>query len=311
VKRLCVATVVLAALVAPSVALGQSADADALFHEARKLVDAGDFAHACPKFAESERLDPAPGTLLNLAQCEEHIGHVVEAQEHYRLAASGFKQKDPRRDVCTTKASELDAHIAHVTLRLAPSSPEGTVVKRDATVLGAADLGQSVAMNPGTVAVVVSAPGHEDKSYPLTIKDGDSTDMTLEVGPAVRENPAIVVVEKPKATSASSPVRPVGIAVAAVGIVGIGIGIVTGVMALDRANTVKAHCNTTTDICADQIGYSAAQDGQTLSTLSTATFIAGGVLAALGTVLFIVGGHSSAKARMALTLGGVRLEGTF
>jgi hypothetical protein len=34
-------------------------------------------ATACVKFAESERLDPAGGTLVDLAKCEERLGHLA------------------------------------------------------------------------------------------------------------------------------------------------------------------------------------------------------------------------------------------
>jgi hypothetical protein len=310
--RSVLAFLAVSAVTSAAFAQGKS-DADTLFHDARALVLSGDFAHACPKFAESEKLDPAPGTLLNLAECEEHLGHLIEAQEHYRLAASGFPKKDQRREICATKSAALDGRIAHVTLRLAPDVPEGTVVKKDDVSVAAADLGQPIATNPGDLSVVVTAPGHESKSYPLTVKEGDATDLTLQVGPVGAEpqtqGPKTVVVEKPQET-ASSPLRPIGITVAVVGVVGLGVGIVTGIMAIDRANTVKTHCNTMTNICADQEGLSASQDGQVLAPLSTVTIIAGGVLAALGAVLYAVGGHS-AKARVAVGLGSVSVEGTF
>ena len=50
------------------------AAAQALYDEARKLVEAKNFAAACPKFKESYDLDPAGGTLLNLADCYERQG---------------------------------------------------------------------------------------------------------------------------------------------------------------------------------------------------------------------------------------------
>lgn len=313
----------LAAAVLAQAPLAHAQDADKLFKSARKLVEAGDYTHACPMFAESERLEPAPGTLLNLADCEKNVGQLLSAQEHYRLAASGFPKNDPRRAFCAKKADDLDARIAHVTLRLAPGVPDGTVVKRDGVVFG--DLGKSVPMDPRTTSIVVTAPGRVDHSYPLTIKDADSLDLTLQVGDV--EAPRVEVVrvegnvtppETPTPTTSSSPLRPAGIVVASVGVVSLAAGVVTGLMALDRANTVKTHCNTTTNICLDQTGYDAAQDGRVLSPVSTVTFIVGGVLAAAGAVLFIVGGkhaHAATRALLSPTIGpsgvGVNLTGTF
>src|SRR4051812_19346522 len=57
----------------------EQAAADALFNEAQRLVLAGRAAEACPKFVESQRLDPALGTILNLADCLEKIGQTASA----------------------------------------------------------------------------------------------------------------------------------------------------------------------------------------------------------------------------------------
>src|SRR5690242_9683425 len=65
--------------------------ADALFWEGRAAADAGDFATACEKFAQSLRLDAAAGTLFNLAHCEERVGRFASALGHYREAARGMK----------------------------------------------------------------------------------------------------------------------------------------------------------------------------------------------------------------------------
>src|SRR5512145_2755140 len=53
--------------------------ARSLFDEARALVAAGKVADACPKFEESQRLDPGPGTLFNLADCYERSGRTATA----------------------------------------------------------------------------------------------------------------------------------------------------------------------------------------------------------------------------------------
>lgn len=287
----------LAILVAPIAAHAQ--DADKLFKEARKLVESGDYTHACPLFEQSERLEPAPGTLLNLADCEKNLGHLVDAQEHYRLAASGFPRNDPRRAFCAKKADELDARIAHLTLRLAPGVPDGTAVSRGGVAV--TDFGKSIAIDPGATSIVVTAPGRVDRPYPLTVKDGDSIDLTVQPGDVAQERvevkTEIVTREVPAASSSSSPLRSVGIVVASVGVASLAAGIVSGVMALDRANTVKSDCNTTTNVCSNPAGYGAAADGRVLSPLSTATFIAGGVLLAAGAVFFVLGAkHAQVRA---------------
>src|SRR5262245_1711819 len=79
----------LATLASGTRAFGQDRDlaaAEALFREARAAMQSGDFDAACAKFEESERLDKAPGTVLNLAECEEKRGRVATAWGHLRRA---------------------------------------------------------------------------------------------------------------------------------------------------------------------------------------------------------------------------------
>ena len=60
------------------------AAAEQLFEQARALFDKGNFADACPRFGASYKLDPALGTLLNMATCYEMLGHIASAWGHYR-----------------------------------------------------------------------------------------------------------------------------------------------------------------------------------------------------------------------------------
>src|SRR5262249_26050543 len=83
-RRAGVAALAVVGLAAAS-AFGQPRDkkaADALFKEGRAAFDKGDYPTACAKFEASLVVDPAIGTLLNLAVCEEKIGKLVASRKH-------------------------------------------------------------------------------------------------------------------------------------------------------------------------------------------------------------------------------------
>ena len=121
-------------------ASAQSADgksqvaAEALFKEGRTLSASGHISEACPKFEASLHLDPALGTLLNLAECYEKLGKTASAWAEYRDAiplarAAGSKV---RLDLATKHAAAFEQ-----TPPPAPAAHSGSGQRTAAVVVGA------------------------------------------------------------------------------------------------------------------------------------------------------------------------------
>src|SRR5689334_6484425 len=64
---------------APVASRDAMALAERFFEQGRAAMARGNFADACVAFEKSARLDPAVGTLANLAMCQERLGRTAEA----------------------------------------------------------------------------------------------------------------------------------------------------------------------------------------------------------------------------------------
>jgi hypothetical protein len=283
-----------------SIASAQTTDpaaADALFQKGREAAEKGDWATACPKFAESQRLDPAPGTLLNLADCEEHLGQTAFAWEHFKTAMETLPSTDDRVPFAKQRMASLEKQVPHLTLSAAPDLPANAKVLRDDVQLSSASFGLALPVNPGQHSIVVSAPGHKDKTIAVTLKPGESQTVTLSLADADASGAAPAAPEAPApATSATNlgasagsggSKKTLGYVVGGVGAAGIVVGAVTGLMVLGKKSTVNdpTHCDQTTFAC-DQAGVDAASSGKSLATISTAAFVGGA--AALGAGVFLI-----------------------
>jgi hypothetical protein len=136
--------------------------AEALFQEARDLVTQGKPELACPKFAESQRMDPATGTLLNLAACHESTGKLASAWSEFNeaLAAAQRDGREDRVHFAKDHIHAMEGKVAHVTIRVPAKSVDRPLdVRLDGIPVGKAAWGTALPVDPGKHAVEAQTPG--------------------------------------------------------------------------------------------------------------------------------------------------------
>src|SRR5450755_1986438 len=84
------------------------AEAESLFREGRRAAEVGNYDTACAKFDARRKLDPAPGTLLNLADCEETRGQLTRAWHDFLALADMLPELDERKGVALERARNLE-----------------------------------------------------------------------------------------------------------------------------------------------------------------------------------------------------------
>jgi hypothetical protein len=264
--------------------------AESLFRDARDAAKRGDYASACPKFAESQRLDPAAGTLLNLADCEEHTGKLASAWLHYREAAEQLPASDPRLTMAKDHIGALETRLPKLTIRLADGAPPGTKVLRDHVELGAASLGTPVTLDPGAHVIVARTPSGKEQRTDLVLKEGQNESLTMSISedatPGVAPRAAPPPAAPPPQTSSSGgSSSTLGYVVGGVGAASLVVSLVTGGLVLGKKSTVQSGCDAQKFCTTDAID--AGSSGKTLSAVSTVTFVVGLAGIGLGTYFIL------------------------
>jgi len=270
-----------AAAAAPPVAKPQPVDpaaAEALFEQGRRALEKNDLETACAKFAESQRLDPGVGTLMNWATCEERQGHIATAWQRWREALAQLPADDDRLAFARGRAAALEPRLPHLSITLRPGAPSGTRVQRDGVVLGRTSLGTPLPVDPGVRSITVEARGFQPRTFRLAIAEGEKKNLEVEPG-----EPLPLASGSDASASKASFRRSVGWALVGVGAAGVVTGIVTGVMLDAKNDEVEANCGP--DGC-NSIGLDAADDGKTLLVVNTIGW--GAAIAGLGAGTFLV-----------------------
>jgi serine/threonine-protein kinase len=317
------------------------AAAEALFDEGKKLMIQGQYATACSRLEQSQRIDPGIGTLLYLAECYEKGGRTASAWATFREAASSARaagQLDRAR-MGQQRADRLEAGLSKLTVNVAPENAEiaGFEVRRGDQPVPRPLWNIPVPVDPGDQAIEARAPGR--KPFSATVRVGEQAARAsvsvpvLEVDPTSAAPEAAAAAPAPAAAAppaSSAPAalpaadeetsqgldrRTIGLIVGGAGIVGLGIGTVFGLRAIGKNSDAEEYCPDG-DRCFPQ-AESLTNEARNAATVANVAFGLGAAALIGGGILYFTAPSKAEARRLRLAPiassrgGAVLVQGAF
>jgi hypothetical protein len=262
--------------------------ADAAFQQGRALLESGRYREACDQFELSQRLDPSPGTLLNLGSCRELEGDLVQALAAFEQALDGAREaRDRRRQelwggAARERIASLTPRVPRVSLRHVPEGARVSIDQRPVTGTEG-----PLRTNPGLHSLAVNAPGMRTFALPFEIAHGQQ--LAIDIPPLEPESAA------PRSgalRSGASPSRerPPRYSVwpyvlGGAGAVLLGTSLVTGLGASAQRDELERAC--TGDVC-DPSLKPMRDRADRLAALTDVFWITGAIAAGVGVTLFVL-----------------------
>jgi len=302
--------------------------AQALFDDAKASMEKGDYATACPKLEESQRLQPAGGTLLFLGLCLEGSGKTATAWERFNEALS-----TARRDARPDRERAAEQHIATLTSKLTRLDvvvPDGVRaisglrVSRDGEDVPAPIWGTPIPVDPGRHTVRVTAP--RMKPWETVVATaGEAATATVTV-PALEPDPnapapeptpppahAVTIPpappQPPPPSEAERPTghgqRTIALVVGGVGVVALGVGAYFGATALSKKSSEDAAngCPNGSSGGCTSTGVTLSQDAYHDGNIATIALGIGAAAVVGGAVLWLTAPSAPASVSIAPTVG--------
>ncbi|WP_437670114.1 tetratricopeptide repeat protein [Sorangium sp. So ce131] len=302
------------ALAAAGAASAEPDPAQAAFDRGVAHMEAGRFEQGCPEIAQSHALDPRPGTLFTLAECEALRGRLATAIARFdeylalypTLTPQQRRSQGDRERSARAQRAALARDVPELKLALSPGAPADVVVERDGQVLPREAIGASVPVDPGEHAIKAQAPGGPALELLVRVDKREKKTVTLEVMPPLprQRPPEVPPPEKPaveekrgaggaaamappaaKAPDTGAGGRRAAVYVAGgLGLVGLAVGGVTGALAIQKKGVVDERCAGT---ACDADGMAAADAMKSLGLASTIGFAVGIAGAGAAAVLLL------------------------
>lgn len=295
-----------------------------------EAYQAGDFRAAHDKLEKAYRILKVPSLGLWSARALVKVGKLVEAGERYlevtRLTIQGGDtgvQKQAQADA----QSELDAlgqRIPSVVVQVEGADASTVSITLDGEAISNALVGEKRPVDPGAHHVE-GTRGADHVSVDVKVAEGGSSPAVLHfsaetsagavpaaaAGAEIQPPPgAAQPIEDHVSAGSASPLRTAGFVALGVGGAGLVLGGITGVVALGKHSSLKddgacsdLHCNASES--------SQVNSYNSMRTVSSIGFIAGGVIAATGLVLVLTAPKNGETTALTLAPGALFLRRQF
>ena len=313
----------------------EKATAEALFQQGTELMGEKQFAAACEKFAGSQQLDPALGTLLRLADCHDRVGKTASAWAMFKEASSVARSRNEpdRQRIAEERASELEKRLSKLEIKVdGKNVPAGFELKLNGVNIPRATWDTPIPVDPGRQKLEASAPARVTWTGSVDVPEGPAT-RSIEVpilavkpadaassGGGISASASSSAPSRDTVSTPGSAQRALGYVAGGLGVIGLGMGGFLAYRAYSQNQDSLDQCRYEDPNACTAEGKSLRDDARSTAMGSTIALAAGGALVAGGLVLVLTSPrtehrHTGTEVRFASGLmgrgAGIRLEGTW
>lgn len=288
-RSLLVAVPLAALLSALPIARAQEPTADELIEHGIALREDGRDGEALEVFHRAYDTTPSAQAMAQIALAEQALGRLVDAETHLdaalALPADRFLRRN--RALLEQALAEIRTQLTDLTLT---GGVDGAEVLVDGVSRGTMPLSGTLRVQAGTAHLEIRAEGYEPYAREVIVNAGAPVSLAVALD-RVPSPPEPVVVAEPEPEPAPPPppaatesdwMLPTGIALAAAGV--IGLGVASGLMAWREDNArARLFCSDVDPEC--RARYGTAVDAETAG---IATFVVSGLFAVGGAVLVVL-----------------------
>jgi hypothetical protein len=283
-----------------------------------QAFEAGHYADAADFFKRAHELVHAPSIALLEARSLAKVGQLLEAIDifeqtaHFKLSEDSPAAYAQAVESAHNEVEEVRKRVPRLKLTLIGGAPteETPFVTIDDRPTPAALLGVERPLNPGLHRIAVRVAGQVRTSRELSLLETESYQVELDVSPTKPAPKPVVFNEPPVAvvtpsTPSSGTMRTLGYVGIGVGVVGLGIGTYTGLVALHHKSNLDS-------ACAPKCPMSSAGEMDSFRSNRTVSWISYGVgiaAGATGVLLLTLGKPTQEHVAIRALPNGIQIGG--